>query len=165
MKKLRLLVTKKCNRTCPGCCNKDWDLDNLPICDSFDGYKEVILTGGEPMLNPNNLIYLIKEIRKESQAPIYLYTAKVDNIQRALSILFFIDGITVTIHEETDWDSVAEFNRLLPTNCRKSLRLNVFKECNLPSYDEFYKWKVKDSIEWIENCPLPTDEVFMKLGK
>ena len=165
MKKLRLLITEKCNRSCSGCCNKQRDLNTLPICNSYEGYKEIILTGGEPMLNPNHVVYLIHNIRKETRGgtPIYLYTAKVDNVQGVLSVLYFLDGMTVTVHEEKDWDYVSRLNMLLPNNCRKSLRLNVFKDANLHSYDQFVKWKVKDSIEWIKNCPLPTSEVLMKL--
>lgn len=162
IKTLRLLITEKCNRNCPGCCNNQWNLNKLDICNSFKPYNEIILTGGEPMLKPHYVKSIIQLIRKENQCPIYMYTAKVDNIQESLSVLFFLDGITVTIHDKKDWDSFSIFNKVLPTGCRKSLRLNVFKECNLPSYKQFIKWKIKDSMEWIENCPLPTNEVFMK---
>ena len=163
MKTLRLLVIDKCNRKCEGCCNKQWDLNLLPICDSFKGYSEIILTGGEPMLNPSLIRSLAIHIRKETQYPIYMYTAKVDDLEEILSVLYFLDGITVTIHEEKDWDSFSILNKsLLDFGYEKSLRLNVFKECNLRSYHEFDKWKIKDSIEWIDPCPLPTNEVFMR---
>lgn len=32
-KKLRLLVTTKCNNKCPMCCNKQFNFDKLPIVD------------------------------------------------------------------------------------------------------------------------------------
>ena len=163
MKTLRLLITEKCNRNCPKCCNKQFGIKTLPVCYSFKNYKEIILTGGEPMLSPSSVRFLINSIRKESQSPIYMYTAKVDDIQAVLSVLFFLDGITVTIHEEKNWDLFFKLNDMLPNSCRKSLRLNVFKNCNLRSYDQFNKWKVKDSIEWLDECPLPVDEVFMRL--
>jgi molybdenum cofactor biosynthesis enzyme MoaA len=44
MKKLRLLVTSECNRSCSGCCNKEWDLDKLPVCESYKDYDEIYLT-------------------------------------------------------------------------------------------------------------------------
>jgi molybdenum cofactor biosynthesis enzyme MoaA len=54
VKKLRLLVTERCARSCSGCCNHDWDLAALPTCESYAGYDEVLLTGGEPMLYPED---------------------------------------------------------------------------------------------------------------
>lgn len=62
MRKLRLLFTKDCNRDCPGCCNKDWDLDHLPVCADFKPYDLVMITGGEPMLYPERLLKLIRKI-------------------------------------------------------------------------------------------------------
>ena len=41
MKKLRLLVTKNCDRSCPGCCNKDWNLDKLPNATHLN-YDEMV---------------------------------------------------------------------------------------------------------------------------
>ena len=31
---LRLLLWEECNRTCQGCCNKDWDLSSLDAYDA-----------------------------------------------------------------------------------------------------------------------------------
>ena len=33
--KLRLLLFEECDRDCPGCCNRDWDLRSLPVCRDF----------------------------------------------------------------------------------------------------------------------------------
>ena len=48
--KLRLLLLDDCNRNCPGCCNRDWDLQALPLCQDYTPYRLIMLTGGEPML-------------------------------------------------------------------------------------------------------------------
>lgn len=162
MKKLRLLLTKECDKGCPGCCNKDWDLDNLQICTSFKGYNEILLTGGEPMLDYKLVYQTIKKIRKEnSKAKIYMYTAKVDNLEESFNILNMIDGITVTLHEESDVPSFLKFENYNYQH-NKSLRLNIFKGVSLNGL-EFKNWKIKDNIKWIRNCPLPKDEVFMRL--
>ena len=50
--KLRLLLFEECNRSCPGCCNRDWDLQPLPVCYDLPPYRIILLTGGEPMLYP-----------------------------------------------------------------------------------------------------------------
>jgi len=44
-----------------------------------------------------------------------------------------------------------------------SLRLNIFKGIYIPEVVDLSLWKVKKDMEWISNCPLPEDEVFMKL--
>ncbi len=101
-KKLRLLLFKDCNRKCEGCCNKEWDLDAIPTCDSYEGYDEIFLTGGEPMLNPKIILETIRNIRKVNKdVKIFLYTAWLENIQVSLYLLSQIDGITVTLHNET----------------------------------------------------------------
>jgi len=156
--KLRLLITKDCNRSCKGCCNKDWDLDKLPICTDFRGYSEVILTGGEPMLYPDKIINLCKEIRKQNNTcKIYLYTADIkkfydwyiDNI---------VDGVTVTLHEQRDVVAFKEYSGLYS---HLNLRLNVFKGIKLPEYTG--EWIVQRDIVWIKDCPLPKGEVFMRV--
>ena len=102
MKELRLLLFKDCNRKCKGCCNKDWDLDNLPVCKSFKDYKTIMLTGGEPMLNPKLVEETIMAIRRINKtAKIIMYTAKVDHYN-ILYICKLLDGLTLTLHKQSD---------------------------------------------------------------
>jgi hypothetical protein len=162
--KLRLLITESCDRDCAGCCNKQWDLAGLEVETDFSQYDEILLTGGEPMLNPDKVIKLAKRIRDESAAKIYVYTAKVDDIRATLDVLRVTDGITLTLHEQSD---VPDFFRLSETLFMigpiegKSLRLNIFKGISVSVPMRY--WQVKDDIEWIKDCPLPKDEVFKRL--
>ena len=168
-RKLRLILWSDCLRSCPGCCNKDWDVDNLPVCDSYYGYDEIILTGGEPMLYPKKLCAAIHSIRKVTIAPvrvpIYVYTADVTNLLLAQVVAVMSDGLTVTLHEQSDVADFIKFASALDEHSAAkglSLRVNVFAGVDLdpdafPSY-----WKVKDGIEWIDNCPLPKGEVLMR---
>ena len=162
--KLRLLLFEECDRSCAGCCNRQWALESLPGCAEWDGYEEIILTGGEPMLRPDYVKGVIDAIRVQVDTPIYMYTAKTSNPLAVLEILEMIQGITVTLHEQTD---VGNFCWLLACIKRadvrdKSLRLNVFSGVNVNGFD-LSGWKVKDNIEWIPDCPLPKDEQFMRL--
>lgn len=155
---------KECNRTCKGCCNKDWDLDALPKCTNYQGYDEIILTGGEPMLNPDLIIETIQDISiVDVKVPIYLYTAKCDNIADMEKVLRSINGITLTLHTRKDLIAFKIFNDwILSYPFKRSFRLNVFNGISLDGID-VSKWKVKSGIKWIKDCPLPTDEVFMRL--
>lgn len=165
MKKLRLLLFEKCNRKCVGCCNEDWNLKNLEQERQFSDYDEIFLTGGEPMLNPRMVIDIAILIRKVSKAKIYLYTAKVDKRFEILAVLNFIDGITLTLHEQNDVEDFEWLNFWLEdAKLDKSFRLNIFKGVVLPYITYTTNiWKVKKDIEWIKNCPLPKDEIFKRL--
>ena len=168
MKKLRLLLTDQCDRACPGCCNNDWDLDNLPIVESFVGYDEILITGGEPLMRPYTIFTVVGEIRRQTVMPIYLYTARTSDIQLFLSVLDLLDGVCVTLHDIGDVIAFQGLAVKIPESCKetKSLRLNVFKGLDISHLNsELSGWTVKHDIEWIKNCPLPEGEVFMRWGE
>ena len=83
MEKLRLLVTTKCPNKCPMCCNNSWDFSKLPVVEHFN-YKEIMITGGEPLLFPEKLANLaesIKTVQKlayGNKGKLFLYTALAD---------------------------------------------------------------------------------------
>lgn len=163
--KLRLLLTKDCNRHCRGCCNKDWDLNALPVCKSYKGYSEILLTGGEPMLNPLLIRQTVADIRKQNSCPIFLYTAKSDDTNLFFDILSVVDGVTLTLHTIRDLEPFTRINDIIRfphLNAGKSLRLNVFKNVPLKDLD-LCLWKVKPNMYWVKNAPIPEDEVFMRL--
>ena len=163
--KLRLLLNKDCDRSCAGCCNKDWDLDNLPICKTYKDYEEIILTGGEPMLYPVRVLETINEIRTENpKAKIILYTAKPIDDALFRYMMCKLDGITITFHEQKD---VGHFNKVWRVFYKEELekkiiRLNVFKGIDISSVDK-EGIRVKENMVWIKNCPLPEDEVFERI--
>lgn len=157
--RLRLLITEECDRNCEGCCNNDWDLDGLPVVKSFKAYEQVLITGGEPMLIPDLVIDIARQVRRENpETRIFVYTANLQRVQDVLAVLREVDGITVTLHNQGDVPDLLRLDRLLLHNSIYSLRLNVFKGVVVPEL--WAPWAIKDNIEWIENCPLPEGEVF-----
>lgn len=160
-KKLRLILFPECNRKCSGCCNKDWNITELPVCVDFSGYDEYLLTGGEPMLKQDVILDTVQKIRKVSTGKIFLYTAMVQFPYAILSLLEKLDGITITLHDQKDVIDFIYLDSLLKDVKNKNLRLNVFKEVHIPYARS--AWKLKDNITWIKNCPLPEGEVLMKL--
>ncbi|HWQ08063.1 MAG TPA: hypothetical protein VN436_03110, partial [Holophaga sp.] len=108
MKKLRLLLFEKCNRTCAGCCNKGFDLKSLPVCTSLEGWDEVNLTGGEPMLDPQLVIDTAWSV--PTPTTVNLYTAKVDDLPAMVNVLGFINGLCVTLHEQRDVEPFLRLN-------------------------------------------------------
>ena len=168
MKTLRLIITEQCDRECEGCCNKQFDVKSLPKCESFDDYDQIILTGGEPLLNPSRVIEIMNEIRIANPlAYIIVYTAKTDDHRGLAFVAKHADAMTVTLHEHMDAVQLMSFAISLPHLFDGSFRMNVFKSVKLmdQTYTAFEEigWKVKKDIEWIEDCPLPENETLMRL--
>jgi len=174
MKKLRLLVTSKCNKNCEGCCNKDWDLMSLPICEDYTPYDIIMITGGEPMLNLARTIKVAMEIRENNpMVSIFVYTADMKPHWGMMELLMqVIDGITLTIHTQMDASYFLKYHyhiRNMIRTDRHSMRLNIFSgidlfplESSVNEYAMRHVWRMKENIEWIKNCPLPEEEVFMR---
>ena len=162
--KLRLLITEKCNRNCEWCNNQHWNLKTLPIETKFNQYSEIMLTGGEPMLYPEYLIQVSKNIRKQSRAEIYLYTAKMNQPLDILAVLHFIDGMSVTPHSKKDVNDFIFLNDILiNSGINKSLKLNNFIDYGHDfSGIDLSMWRIKDKM-WIKKKHLPKNEVFKRV--
>ncbi len=169
MKKLRLLLFEDCDRSCEGCCNKQWDLDKVPVAEYYTGYDEVLLTGGEPMLSPVMVVSTALLVRRQNPTcKIYMYTAKSKRALDIIAMLNVLDGITLTLHTQEDLFGFMKLNDWLcmmrETLRDKSFRLNVFKGVVVDHHHiDLSMWSVKDDIEWIEDCPLPTNEEFRRV--
>lgn len=171
MEKLRLLVTAQCPNKCPMCCNNSWDFDKLPVVEHFN-YKEVMITGGEPLMFPDEVTILSDAIKNANmlayshKVSVFIYTALADGI---LTILPHVDGIVYTPHSEKDIESFLKTNRaigLFPEVAQnKSLRLNLFANMKavIPEDTDLSCWQIKDMI-WIKDCPVPADEEFKRIG-
>ena len=170
MKKLRLLFTTDCSRSCEGCCNKQFNLSNLPIFykEDITQYDEVYITGGEPLLHSSELYWLCKDLKEiNPNIKIIIYTAytKYWGFSNRL-LIALVDGFTITLNDQKACDEYEKTEpQLLQFNNRfltKSIRLNIFEGIAYPK-----RWKdeyqVKDNIVWLKDCPLPEDEIFMQL--
>ena len=129
-----------------------------------------MLTGGEPLLNPDNVINIIKYIRGvKSNQKIYLYTAKSDDWVEFIRVARELNGLTLTLHEPKDYMSFVMLDRLMYEDPgaweSKSFRLHVFAEVNefVESDSLCCDWQVRNNMEWIKHCPLPKGEVFKRL--
>ena len=172
MNKLRLLFNTQCNRSCAGCCNKDWNLGELPEVEHFN-YDIIMITGGEPLLEPERLIGLVQAIRVVSRAQIYLYTAMTVH-QRSFKLIYdvmrYIDGVTITLHTQYDVAGLKHVIYSIQNDVKtravfykKSVKINIFEGIDEESISYPPMWDIKRNITWIKNCPLPDGEVFKRL--
>lgn len=159
--KLRLILFDDCHRGCAGCCNKDWNVKALPVCNDFRGYDLIMLTGGEPMLRPDVILGTIERIRSQTKASIVLYTALTEDKVTLGKITDLIDGVTVTLHTPEDTPPFTAFDSYYHERADVSFRLNIFKGVGPVKCSP--RWKVKDNIVWIKDCPLPDGETLMRL--
>lgn len=98
----RVIVTKKCNRKCKGCCNERLGLIDKVSFENLFKYEEICITGGEPMLMSERVVEMIHRLRLQGYTgKIWLYTAssrKLKSYWACKMLIDAVDGITYTIH-------------------------------------------------------------------
>lgn len=169
--KLRLLVTSHCNRSCPGCCNKDWDIKGLPQISVADAakYSEIMITGGEPLLYPEKVNALMLALIKiNPSVKIFIYTANIRELASGNTLdSSLFSGIHVTLHEDItkhELQLLKYMQERYPITFKtKSMRLQIFPDIKRKISIMPKLWKRITFNPWIKNCPLPIDEDFMKL--
>ena len=159
-------MTKDCPKNCKLCCNKNFDLEKLPIVQHFD-YDEIIITGGEPFAEKTekiteSLINYLKFVEVNPNRKVFAYTALPFAVVGYHDIL---DGMTLSLHTKSDVNEFIWANMMLLSreDNLKSLRLKLFEGVTIPSDIDLSLWEVTKDVKWIENCPLPSDEIFMRL--
>ena len=166
--KYRVILWPDCPRSCEYCCNKQYNLQELPILDilgDLDHITEIILTGGEPLLYPEVLWYIIDKIglRLQGRTPIYVYTTLM-HPDAFVHTLYRVDGITLTLHDNADIASFHELQHYIKTYDieGKTLRLNVMPGVTNRFITGDY-WKVK-KMSILDECPVPEGETLVRLG-
>ncbi len=158
--KARILITEKCNRDCSGCCNtyskimgEARYIDRLT--DLPTALKEIMITGGEPMLFPDKTEKIIRELRERySSSKIYLYSALYR--KKLEDIIPLIDGLHYTLHEgatEKDLKLLYGLQELLKINGKdwgeKSFRLYIDNKINLSITIIPNLWRQVNMSKWL----------------
>ena len=137
-KKIRILLTNRCERNCSFCHNEGMareqqqylDLDR--IRGFFREFKKIsnriVLTGGEPFLYPH-LNKLVQEL-DENGFDITIDTA-ISELKKYYQLLFYVNDIHISILDYSKCDEFIENIKELYTNV-PSLRVVI----NIPLYDE-----------------------------
>ena len=168
MKTARVIITYDCNRNCIGCCNKNWKHDkpiHLFSTEQLKKFDQLIITGGEPLLNPKRLHELLRAFHLFPSGTygfidnIVLYTADSLNLLHIFDdIAPYFSGLTLTLHEQEDVESFYILNDFLSQKVTNiSFRLNIFSNIVFTSPIDLSIWKIK-YIDWIKDCPLLNNE-------
>ena len=157
-KTARVIVTLACNRKCPGCCNETiGKVASIGDISVLSDYEEVVITGGEPMLNPDSLLRFIKALKKQNkQQRVYLYTACL-SIDDYGKILDRLDGTTVTLHAEATDDDIRNLKYMSYNLYGENLDMRLFIDRRV--YEKYdlsniclKTWDVVRKLEWKEKC-------------
>lgn len=162
--KIHLLVTTLCDRNCKHCCNKQYDLNEIPYVTmkELSQAKEVYITGGEPFkyANPVEIARWIKS--KFRNIEVYVYT-NADELAQYLSdggYLTSIDGLTVSIKTENDLDAFE--NELVHNPLICNLKSNMLY-CFYELYPfEAGNFKVRKRV-WQEDFVPDAHSIFRKV--
>lgn len=100
----RFIITFACMRSCSYCCN-EYDLVKeamLPITDldALKEYETVIITGGEPMLDPERTLRFIRGIKRRFPSTAILLYAAYSQEAWWEEILSEVDGVTYSLHSD-----------------------------------------------------------------
>ncbi len=161
MKSARLITTYQCEKNCAGCCNKNWKYEPpTPIksVEELKGFDEVLVTGGEPLLFPGKLEYLLEDLVALDRPPRIIVYSTVPDYTALYKLLYLVDGVTITLHDNGDVERFNGNYGLLSGMCR----VNVFyKDITVPV--KFVNKVSYKHVEWIKDYPLPPNEKLFRL--
>lgn len=166
--KARVLVTQNCPRSCPNCCNNYPSLKKLmKPCKLEDllKYDEIMITGGEPMLEPHRVFTVLEYlIRNNTKNPkLYLYTALYT--PKLKDILQFMEGVHFTLHApvtEEDMLGFEAFQELIK-DFPGTARLYIEQGVEYPVRIIPNRWHRVEVKRWLKDgeCPLPEDDLLV----
>ena len=167
MKTARVIITFDCSKHCSYCVNKYNYIMKQAIkindLDKLKGFDEIVITGGEPMLDPQTTLAILKDIWSiEPDINKYMYTALYS--YELTELIEYLNGITYTIHGLFNMDDLESFTKFQEFtryyNKDKSYRLAISPTIERPIMIYPYLWKEIKIKDWKEEgrCKIPEHE-------
>ena len=149
---IHLFITNKCTHNCKNCCNKQYDIDKIPVItvDELKYADTVLLTGGEPFMLVDYLEDFAKMLKHgfTNIKQLYVYTCG-DSLYKYLQkgkTLDVFDGVNIAPKNKYDVEctnSILEYKKDEIFSLASS-RLYIFPETepyirtsDLSDYDNF----------------------------
>lgn len=161
---IHLMVTPLCNRDCPFCCNKQYDMNSIPVVSEKEllAAHTLCLTGGEPFAyaNPVAIAGYYKRHYPNIEK-IYVYT----NAEELYFWLKYhrsfidIDGLNVSIKSKSDliaFSLISKFNEVPTTENRLYIFDNLYPK-EIPA-----NFKVFER-EWQTEFAPANDSIFRRM--
>ena len=161
---IHIMVTSLCNRDCKYCCNKQYNLNDIPYV-TDDELKEadtICLTGGEPFAfsNPNSIALWYKK-RYPNIKNIYAYSNATELLQYLADdrSVDYLDGVTVSIKNRSDkiaFDYLVDHWRIKELASNVLYVFDGFEDVECP------RWFTKIKREWQEEFTPAPNSIFRK---
>lgn len=163
---IHLMVTTLCNRNCEFCCNKMYDMNDIPyvtheeLCEA----ELICITGGEPFLfsNPNMIAKYYKD-KYDNIKKVYAYTnAKELWDYLSNGSLCNLDGLSISIKTKEDLQAFETFC-YTSALCGKSNRVYNFLNTEPYILDEYKNNFQIIHRAWQEDFTPADDSIFRKV--
>ena len=164
-KVIHLMITDRCDRKCPDCCNNQYDLNEIPIItnEELSEARDVFLTGGEPFVysNPCEVAGFLKRAYPNIQRVIvYTNAFELYHYLRDGGQIYNIDGLTISIKNNLDSFSfrqrLVNYKDILNLSSNWVYTFEGFEDIECPK--EF-----KKSIRtWQKNFVASSDSIFRR---
>lgn len=178
---IHLMVTSLCDRNCPHCCNKQYDLNEIPYVtnEEFKEAHTVFITGGEPFKysNPVEIANSLKDKYKNIKS-VYVYTnAKefviwaINNNNLSKLKHSCINGLNISIKNKDDFYSMCCLledcgSKFLDIIDNLGGRSRIYDFIDTRDYEYFYKEILEHfdyfKREWQEDFEAADDSIFRK---
>lgn len=161
---IHIMVTSLCSRNCKHCCNKQYDLNDIPYVtdEELKEAETLCLTGGEPFAftNPCEIATYYKHKYKNIKN-VYVYTNAMEFAKYLqYNTIRDIDGISISIKTKADVFAFDTFIKDSKDVCKlTSNRLYVFNNLYTEETQGF------DIIhrEWMEDFQPANDSIFRRV--
>lgn len=167
-KNMHLMITAKCDRKCPYCCNNLYSVEDIPIVTEkeFMEAENVFLTGGEPFAysEPNKIATELKE-KYPNLKNIYVYSNAVEFFESHSYDLFNIKGINLSIKNKKDYMVFMENRAFIESVLRKNNTTENRLYC-FPGFEDIIYSKelfMKFNRVWQKDFQAAPDSFFRRI--
>lgn len=168
---MHLLITDKCDRDCKWCCNKQYDVNDIPVAtkEEYESVNTVCLTGGEPFKygEPCAVAMWLKATYPNiknvyvytNAAPLLEWIEKNDSNRFGCLGFLFLDGLSVSTKTV---DDIGAFQIFAAHPLIKQLKSNYLYVMNglYPLYTGNFK---VINREWQEEFKPAKNTIFRRL--
>ena len=115
-----IIVTDKCGHNCPMCCNRNYDIHEIPNItrEELESVETICLTGGEPFMSKDIDMFIDKLRPYAKNLYVYASGAELYNYWKKNNKVPNIDGLSISPKTMSDYRLLIE---LLKNDCFRSM--------------------------------------------
>lgn len=179
-KNIHIMVTNLCLRDCPHCCNKQYNISDIPVVTDAElrEAETIFLTGGEPFMftNPSRIATWYKDHYPNIKKVIVYTNAKELQIycrqRNGRNPFWDIDGLDISVKTAHDYkalQSLFDGDARLPIYRLKHSRIyNFLTDAYFYSFDFLYKQLDIANVEiikrsWQTEFEPANDSIFRRM--